>query len=34
MFTLKLIGNGKGQLANDSDPDPNAPVYVFTRSAY
>jgi hypothetical protein len=33
-FELKLTGNDKGQLVNENEQDPNAPVYVFVRSAY
>jgi len=33
-FALKLAGPDKAQLANESESDPNAPVYEFVKSDY
>jgi hypothetical protein len=33
-FELKLAADGKTQLVNETEPDPNAPVFMFARSAY
>jgi hypothetical protein len=33
-FQLKLTGTDKGELVNESERDPNAPVFVLTKSEY
>jgi len=33
-FELKLAGNDKGDLVVENEHDPNAPQFVFVRSAY
>jgi hypothetical protein len=33
-FELKLAGDGKAELMNESERDPTAPVFMFIRSTY
>jgi len=33
-FQLKLTGPDKGELVNEDERDPNAPVFVLTKSEY
>ena len=33
-FQLKLTGADKGELVNENERDPNAPVFVLTKSEY